>query len=375
MMNDNVKQPVLIVALVLFSGVLFAQEPLIFVAVEDNVAYSSRRTSEIEIRVGDRINANRIIFANQPMSEEYHLLISFEDSGAIYTALAKHFHPAYTQDLFGEDIFIDYPPDRLDSQVRQIFLTPLSIGDVDKMWVPDYYVNVLLSGSRYTLLEFHPGVKAFDDTSHSDWFPWYENTQAGIQNGRAMFYDAAIALGIRTNFLVRNIKRTDFGYVVDVVESTWNRRDRWITFNNSAFWEKYSPGDAMTLFLLLDGDYLDIYVNGTDLLLGTFVRVGREFIAQYQSLIQTNTADLTNVIWPSRADGRQYRLPVDISGYLEALTAPEEEPANTMLEQEQGSNSNTVLFIVLSVAGLLLVGIIMLILKKRKRFKNMEKKA
>jgi type IV secretory pathway component VirB8 len=45
---------------------------------------------------------------------------------------------------------------------------------------------------------------------------------------------------------------------------------------------------------------MDIYVDGNDILLGTFVKVKREFIKQYQSLIKTNTCDLTNVQWPRR---------------------------------------------------------------------------
>jgi hypothetical protein len=91
-----------------------------------------------------------------------------------------------------------------------------------------------------------------------------------------------------------------------------DKRYGWETFTKSVFWDKYKPGDAMTLLLYLDGDYLDIYVDGNDILLGTFVKVKREFIIQYQSLIKTNICDLSKVQWPLRTakqlnTGEEYR--------------------------------------------------------------------
>jgi len=69
--------------------------------------------------------------------------------------------------------------------------------------------------------------------------------------------------------------------------------------------------------LYLDGDCLDVYTYGNNIHVGTFIKVNREFIKQYQSLIKTNTCDLTNVQWPRRADGSMDYSPPGVDFYCE----------------------------------------------------------
>ena len=311
------KESVFIGICVLLSGMLFAQEPLIFVAANDTTAYSTDGNGEIELHTGEHIILdNRVVITfsyityNNPQAE-YHIKFNFTDpkSNKRYSVLAKDFLPINTEDKFGGDIFIDYPPDIFDPQYGEGDLL-LRIGDVDEMWVPDYYCDVLARKNRDKILEIHPGLSGLNDVRAGNRYIWYDNTTADIQNGRVMFYNSVIKLGIQTHFAVRNIKRTTYGYSVDCVESTWNDRSYVTSFTNSVFWNRYKPGDAMTLYIYLDGDYMDIYVDGNDILLGTFVKVKREFIKQYQSLIKANTCDLTNVQWPKRADGSMdYSIP------------------------------------------------------------------
>jgi hypothetical protein len=178
------------------------------------------------------------------------------------------------------------------------------------MWVPDYYCDVLASKTRNRLIEIRPGLDITDTMAGNTHF-WYDDTKTDIQNGRAMFYNSAIKLGLGAHFAIKNIKKTNYGYNVDCVESTIDGRYSLEMFTDSVFWNKYQPGDKMTLLLYLDGNFLDIYVDNNDILLGTFVKVKKEFIKQYQSLIKTNTCDLTNVSLPKRADGStDYLLPV-----------------------------------------------------------------
>jgi hypothetical protein len=93
----------------------------------------------------------------------------------------------------------------------------------------------------------------------------------------------------------------------------------------------------MTLLLYLDGDFLDIYVDNNDILLGTFVKVKKEFIKQYQSLIKTNICDLTNVSLPHRSSkqlnaGEECRVLED----LKLMETPETTGA-VITTMEQGS--------------------------------------
>ena len=298
----NHKCILLLLVGILLPCFLVAQESLIFVAEQDTTANNWDTGGEFIIRAGDTIISDAAIAFWQiyRFAEQHHLIIGVGEPGNRYWVLAKHFRPANTEDVFGEDIFIDYPMDIFDrSRNFGMSGSGIVIGDIDAMWVPHYYSGILSSKNRYKLLEIVPRLEYLSDRGRF----WHEFTMADIQHGRAMFFNSAIRLGTGTHFAVRNIRKTEFGYTVECIISTLGRTfPSQVIFPESAFWNTYGPGDAVTLLLYFDGgDFLDIYVNSHDMLLGTFMRVGREFIAQYQSLILTNTADLTNVQWPRRA--------------------------------------------------------------------------
>jgi len=290
-----------------------AQEILTFVAENDTVAFSDSwytDRNELVIHAGETVITNaEVTFGTVHIGSELHLIIRFSEPNR-YWAFAKYFRPAHTEDVFGEDIFIEHPKDRYDPTIPSTSGFYTAIGDVGAMWVPCYYADILRGQNRYRLIEMHPWLGNLGDDNIMLWgreLMWYENSEANIRHGRTMFYNSVIDLG-GVHFAVRNIVKTDFGYIVDCVISTFARIftsefRHFSIFPESAFWVSYQAGDAVTLFLHIDGDYLDIFTYGSDIHVGTFIRVGREFIAQYQSLIRTNTADLTNVVWPQRAEG------------------------------------------------------------------------
>jgi len=312
--NNSFKRAILLLCSVLLPGILPAQEHLTFVAVKDTVAFSaeSGRGASVAIQAGDIIATNAEIFygrrSTASTSDEHHLQIWFGEPNNKYMVFVRYFKPVNTEGFFGEDIFIDYP---VDIQIRHPISTlgwTIAVGDVDEMWVPAYYKDILLGQDRNKLLELFPVLANLMEQDAFDGrvFRWYNFDTANIRRGRAMFFNSAIQLGVDTHLAVRNIRRTNFGYVVECVVSTldWRVEDFTPAAVGIAFWNAHNPGDEVTLLLNLDGDYLDIYTYGSIIHVGTFIRVGREFIAQYQSLIRTNTADLTNVMWPRRAEGR-----------------------------------------------------------------------
>ncbi|MDR0322762.1 MAG: hypothetical protein LBI28_14805, partial [Treponema sp.] len=213
-----------------------------------------------------------------------------------------------------------------------------------------------------------------NDVMAGETFDWYDSSQGDIQNGRAMFYNAVIKLGRETHFAVKNIIKTEYGYRVDCIESTWDDRYSYSSFTESQFWNRYKPGDAMTLFLYLDGDYLDIYVDGNDILLGRFVKVGREFIRQYQSLIKTNTCDLSRVQLPRRADGStDYSLPTpSIIEEAHPLntdnTAAGISQADDFIQSDKSSQSLPLWALIAIIGGAVVVagGVVVFIVKRKK---------
>jgi hypothetical protein len=324
---------------------LLAQEQLTFVAEKDTVAFSWEwdRNESVVLHRGDFITSSAEIVYDRryDSSDEYHLLILFGEPNNRFRVFAKYFIPIDSKDTFSDSIFIDYPLDHWAGHTRSSgFRLAIAVGDADEMWVPHYYADILRGKNRDRLLEMRPNLVCLYENNHGDPIFWHEFEIADIQNGRAMFYNSVIKLGVGTHFAVRNIHRTDIGYIVNCVVSS---RDSWHTGSDEAalsetvLWEQYSPGDAVTLFLHLDGDYLDIYTHGSNIHVGTFIRVGREFIAQYQSLIRTNISDLTNVQWPQRAEGSTGIPPVFVvpdSFRNETLEVTDESVTNDFEDQE-----------------------------------------
>jgi len=364
----------------LLPSALFSQEILTFIAERETTAFNRGEDDTddtITLHVGDIITSNADIsfwMLHVIKTPNFHLLLRFERANRRYAVFAKDFRPLNTEDVFGDDIFIDYPMDRSDPNFINTWgEPPAAIGDA--MWVPVYYADILRGQNRNMLLEIHPRLEIQD----RDRNPWYLNSVVNLQHGRAMFYNSVIRLGMGTHLAVRNIIRTDFGYVVDSVISIRDQYRRWpgVLLYASAFWEQYQLGDPVTLFLYIDGDYLDIYADGNDIHVGTFIRVGREFITQYQSLIKTNISDLTNVQWPRRAEGSTGIPPVFVvpdNFRNETLEVTEEHVTNDIENQESAiaqddtSASSMPLWVwFVIIGGVVAGGIVVVLVVMRKR--------
>jgi len=65
----------------------------------------------------------------------------------------------------------------------------------------------------------------------------------------------------------------------------------------------------------------------------------KEFIKQYQSLIKTNTCDLSNVIWPKRAEGSSGIPPIFEIPDSFKLESIEDESSNTEQKNEDDAKA------------------------------------
>ena len=297
------KTVVLVIVGFFISVVLFAEEPLAYKVTETSEAYKQVSEGKGEHDITITLNKGDIVYSNGDADSvfirstwDYVFMMFLAKPYDWYGIQVKNLSPVNTENVFGKEIFIDYPPD-----ISGDWPYFLEIGDVKEMWVPAYYCYVLNSKDRETLLKFNSTVVVLDNPMGG--LDWYDDYRSGIINGRCMFYNAAIMIGEGTRFLVKNIKKTDYGYAVNCVESAsdyrdYERKDRTlhkVFQDTSEFWNKYNPGDEMTLYLYLDGDCMDIYVNSKDLHLGTIVKVKKEFIEEYQSLIRNNTCNLSRI--------------------------------------------------------------------------------
>ena len=373
------KTSIFVIVSLLMSVVLFAEEPLAYKVTETSEAYKQINkgggkydTTVITIQKDDIVYSNNATF---DINRSVFMMFLTEPNDG-YGIHIKNLSPINTENVFGKEIFIDYPPDkRIDGYPYTRILD-----DVKEMWVPAYYCYVLNSKNRETLFQFNSTLKMLNDTRGGETINWYEENSSDIKNGRCMFYNAAIKIGLDdTHFLVKNIKKTDYGYAVDCVESTSDYRNKdgeYITYylpfqDTSDFYEKYKAGDEMTLYLYLDGDYMDIYVDGKDLHLGTLVKVKKEFIEEYQSLIRNNTCNLSRITSrPRRADGSMDYPPpslaTDFNNTEETENTDDSATAKFAKEKPANKGSGFKIIMIAGIAVLLGGGTAAFVLKKRK---------
>ena len=221
--------------------------------------------------------------------------IIFWLNGRQYYASAKSFLPVDTEDIFSSDLVIGYD-DRNNNT---------------ELWCPIYYLDVLQSKERDMLTRFEPELlkrNGFSPAYMQDRF-WYDYEELGdqeinefdINGGRCVFYSSVMRFGNKARFLIKNIKKIENGYAVTCFSERVFPTYPGPTFN----WDLIEEYKSINIILLIDGEYADIYVENIEKsnYFGTIVRVKEEFIKQYQSLIKTNTCDLTRVQWPRRSDG------------------------------------------------------------------------
>jgi len=373
------KTVILVIVSILMNVVLFAEEPLAYKVTETSEAYNQilKGNGKWDITV-KTLNKGDIVYSNGKVKSDFIrstwdqvFMMFLAEAYDGYGIQVKNISPVNTENVFGKEIFIDYPPDR--SFEDEHYYSP---GDVKEMWVPAYYCYVLKSEDRETLLKFNSTIKILSQTMGGTIVYWYEDDRSDIRNGRCIFYNAAIKIGEGTNFLVKNIKKTEYGYAVNCIESASDYResdfryDEYLTYfeafqDTSEFYNKYNPGDEMTLYLYLDGDYMDIYVDGKDLHLGTIVKVKKEFIEEYQSLIRNNTCNLSRITsWPKRADGSMdYQSPALATDFNN--TEETENTNNSTIEKSTKKGSGFKIILIAGIAVLLGGGATVFLIKRK----------
>jgi hypothetical protein len=239
------------------------------------------------------------------------------------------FHPNPRRDffiLFNEKYWC-FPQNLIPIETDVLFyqdvLTDTSMFIYDKnlfckeMWVPVHYADVLYSRDRETLLKHEPRLQVDDDDKGGyervyGTSEWYDVKYYGIEDGMIVFFNPII-YSEGGNFLVKTIEKHYYGYKVKCFAPSSLYHESLPPSKLKPYfnWSLCTRG-TITMFLYIDGECMDIFINGTDVnhKFGTIIKVKEEFISQFQNLIKNGKCDLTNVIFPRRADGStDYMLP------------------------------------------------------------------
>jgi len=125
---------------------------------------------------------------------------------------------------------------------------------------------------------------------------------------------------IKRDFWITNILNINNGYRVTVYDPSDSFGLNIRGINDSYLWNPILfPNNRRSydLLLVLDNDYLDMYLESQDKRLATFVKVDKVIVDVLNNILKNNNADLSKIsFWPRRADGTMdYPPPIDMSSY------------------------------------------------------------
>jgi hypothetical protein len=292
------KNPLLFILLVFLPCVLFTEE-LQFQVMEKS-KYVPLRIEEpvYSLEKGDIVICRNKIYYSQLKTVtgdfSYLLIIVLKKDGEEYWTEAEKLKPLHTNDVFPPNIAVNHSRKN------------------NELWVPSYYADVLSSQNRDTLIGFESYWLPYeirDDYAGEVIGNWHTEYRLN-KDAEVMFYNAAIRL-TRDSYclMVKDIQKTDYGYKVICIRS---RSDihKYDDIGSNFNWSYIKDEEYFSLLIKEDGDYLDLYVDNFSQKFGAVIKVKQEFAKQFESLIKTDTCDLTNVQWPRRADGSMdYTLP------------------------------------------------------------------
>jgi hypothetical protein len=260
-----------------------------------------------------------------------------------------------------------------------------------KRWVISYFLDVLHSRDRDTFSKYAKTYIEYLLQSAIDSIPfeitWEEKKEIGwwpIPVKESLVFNTSsiilggldLGTGWNTAFFIRKVVPVNNGYRITL------EGDSWVTHGEKIGglpFPNYEDRRTFDLIFIPDGDYMDVYLDSLDAKFATFAKVDPVFLTEIRSLVRTNTCDLTNIVWPRRADGSMdYPLPQLVQAAPEqpvtvatdTLPAEYEDVAAVTRDQEtavQQPGIGLPLVIVLAAAGIVVAAGVVVFLIRRKR--------
>ena len=177
-------------------------------------------------------------------------------------------------------------------------LFPSEITDKNNIILPYYNFDILYKQNR-TL--FKALFESTFETFSGEWYTTQESYERIIEissNAQLAIRNSIIDIDANNQqscwLLVEKINKIKDGYKCE------GRLE--YQFISNIFITNPTKGKH-TLYILYDGDYINVYEDSKDKLLMTYAMTDEKTLKEFNSLIITGTCDLSRVTWPRHADG------------------------------------------------------------------------
>ena len=177
-------------------------------------------------------------------------------------------------------------------------LFPIEITNKSNITLPYYNFDILFKQDRNL---FKDKFESTFESLSGEWYTTQESYEYIINKSpdtQLMIKNAIIYISANNEqncwFFVEKINKVKNGYKCDgLINYGWEK---------NVFITNPTKGKH-TLYILYDGDYINVYEDSKDKLLMTYAITDEKTLKEFNNLIITGECDLSRVTWPRHADG------------------------------------------------------------------------
>jgi len=177
----------------------------------------------------------------------------------------------------------------------------------DKYWIPSYYQFFLRGMEKEKLFDFEPywlseERKDLVDRAVPYSLPWEDD--AG--NTYYLIHDNVIRINALDTFKFITVNQQ---YKLDDVTLTVRCLGKSNFSTKDSLSVLFNKGETYTLNLRIDGDYMDVYVNGNKGKIATLIGVDEYYYDSVNKYFRGEKIDMSRIKWAKRANGSMDAFP------------------------------------------------------------------
>ncbi len=193
---------------------------------------------------------------------------------------------------------------------------PLTDSITSKYWTYSYYQDIISKRNGEVLFEYEPfWQNEYDDfimRSMGDkisWWRYSSPTRFDIRDTVCSIHNFSVSGYI--DFVNTKIQQDNNIITIQVI--CVNKSDDHPEYYLNQI---FNEGETYSLIFKIDGNYMDVFVNNEEKKLCTLIGVEESFIKTINSITKDEPFDLSQIIWPRRANGTMdYPPPIDMNSY------------------------------------------------------------